>query len=154
MKLINSIICSSHAPLTRITRIAALCAFTATALLSTAAHAQFVKGNEAVQLTATGKKVETPPMPKSVGKVCAANANCHAGAWHMVETDAGLVECTEPFARPSTCRKSTYGAEKLARLWIVKTGATWLWCQFPDLSSKCVPMFARPPANLPIDAVQ
>lgn len=125
-----------------------------TALSVSTAHAQFVKGNEAVQVTPTGKKVETPPVPASVGKVCAANAKCHAGSWHMVETDGGLVECTEPFARQTTCRASTYGSQKLSRLWIVKSGSTWRWCQYPDLGSKCKDMFARPPANLPTDAVQ
>src|SRR5690348_7052336 len=83
----------------------------AVALAGPAAHAQFVKGNEAVQMTGGGMKVETPPVPPSVGKVCAVNAKCHAGAWHMVETDAGLVECTEAYARPSTCRASTYGSQ-------------------------------------------
>lgn len=118
------------------------------------AFAQFVKGNEAVAASGSSRRVETPPLPASVGKVCAANANCHAGAWHMVETAAGLLECTEPYARPSACRSSTYGAQKLPRLWIVKTKSTWRWCQYPDLQSKCVDMFARPPANLPYDAVQ
>lgn len=121
--------------------------------------AQFVKGNEAVQVSADGtKKVETPPVPNtgpaSTSKPCAADGGCHAGAWHMVETNAGLVECTEPFARPTTCRKSTYGSQKLSRLWTAKKGSTWLWCQYPDLSSKCVDMHARPPSNLPYDAVQ
>jgi hypothetical protein len=125
-----------------------------TVLLCTAAHAQFVSGNEAVKTSGTGKKVELPPVPASMGKVCGANAKCHAGAWHMVETDFGLMECTEPFARPGACRASTYGAQKLPRLWIVKTGASWRWCQFPDIKSKCPDMFAKPPANLPYDAVQ
>jgi hypothetical protein len=119
-----------------------------------ASYAQFVKGNEAVKASASGKSVETPPIPASVGKACAVNANCHAGAWHMVETEGGLVECTEPFARPFTCRTSTFGTQKLPRLWIVKVDKTWRWCQYPDLGSKCVDMFARPPANLPYDAVQ
>ena len=119
-------------------------------LLSGAVHAQFVKGNEAV----VGGKVETPPVLTSLGKPCAASAACHAGAWHMVETPQGLLECTEPSARPTTCRPSSYGKQKLARLWIVKKGSTWLWCQYPDLASKCVDMSARPPANLPYDAVQ
>lgn len=123
-------------------------------LLGTGAHAQFVKGNEAVKVTAAGKKVETPPMPGSVGKVCGANSNCHAGSWRMVETESGLVECTEPWARPDSCRASSYGTQKLRRLWVVKRGSDWLQCQYPDLGSKCVPMFARPPANLPFDAVQ
>ena len=129
-------------------------AIAAAALLAQAAQAQFVKGNEAVHMTPTGKKVATPPIPASVGKVCAADANCHAGAWHMVETENGLRECTEPYARPTACRPSTYGTQKLPRLWIVKAGPTWRWCQYPNLSSKCVDMFARPPANLPYDAVQ
>lgn len=118
------------------------------------ADAQFVKGNEAVQSSAAGKVVATPPLTAAVGAICGANAACHAGAWHMVETNTGLVECTEPFARPAACRASTYGTQKLPRLWIVKTGSVWRWCQYPDLGSKCTDMFARPPANLPYDAVQ
>lgn len=124
------------------------------ALIGTAAQAQFVKGNEAVKVTAAGTKVETPPAHGRAGKLCEADGNCHAAAWRMVETDAGLVECTEAYARPGTCRKSTYGTQKLPRLWVVKRSGEWLQCQFPDLGSKCVPMFARPPANLPVDAIQ
>ena len=123
-------------------------------LLSAEAQAQYVKGNEAVKVTAAGTKVETPPVPGSVGKVCGANSNCHAGSWRMVETESGLVECTEPWARPGSCRTSSYGTQKLPRLWVVKRGSDWLQCQFPDLGSKCVSMSARPPANLPFDAVQ
>jgi hypothetical protein len=123
-------------------------------LVCLAAQAQYVKGNEAVQKTATGTTISKPPVPVSVGKVCDATAKCYAGAWRMVETDAGLQECTEPFARPGSCRASTYGAQKLSRVWVVKRGNEWQQCQFPDLASKCTPIFARPPANLPADAVQ
>lgn len=119
-----------------------------------AAQAQYVKGNEAVQKTATGTTISKPPAPASVGKVCEATAKCYAGAWRMVETDAGLQECTEPFARPGSCRASTYGTQKLHRVWVVKRGNEWQQCQFPELASKCTPIFARPPANLPADAVQ
>ena len=123
------------------------------------ALAQFVKGNEAVRVMADGsKKVETPPVPStgpaSKSKPCAADAGCHAGPWHMVETSNGLRECTEPFARATSCRDSTYGTQKLSRLWIAKKGTTWLWCQYPDLGGKCVDMNARPPLNLPVSAVQ
>ncbi|MCV2354016.1 hypothetical protein LNV09_07530 [Paucibacter sp. B2R-40] len=123
-------------------------------LVSTPAEAQFVKGNDAVKVTAAGTKVETPPVPASVSKVCGADANCHAGSWRMIETAAGLVECTEPWARPGSCRGSSYGAQKLSRVWVVKRGKDWLQCQYPDLQSKCTPMFVRPPANLPFDAIQ
>ena len=123
-------------------------------LFGSPAFAQFVKGNEAVKVTAAGKKVETPPVPATVGKVCGADAKCHAGSWRMVETDAGLVECTEPWARSGSCRASSYGAQKLSRVWVAKRGNDWLQCQYPDLGSKCTPMFARPPANLPFDAIQ
>ena len=121
--------------------------------------AQFVKGNEAVKVMPDGsKKVETPPLPATgpirSTKPCNANAACNAGAWHMVETSDGLVECTEVYARPGTCRASSYGVTKLSRLWVVKSGSNWLQCQYPDLGSKCVNVFARPPANLPFDAVQ
>ena len=126
---------------------------------SPAALAQFVKGNEAIKVIPDGsKKVETPPLPTTgpirSTKPCNANAACNAGAWHMVETSDGLVECTEVYARPGTCRASSYGVTKLSRLWVVKSGSNWLQCQYPDLGSKCVNVFARPPANLPFDAVQ
>ncbi|MCB2021213.1 MAG: hypothetical protein KDG44_10450 [Burkholderiaceae bacterium] len=127
------------------------------AFVAGTASAQFVKGNEAVKVMPDGtKKVETPPSSAaaSKGKPCAANAGCHPGPWHMVETADGLRECTEPFARPTTCRDSTYGSQKLSRLWIAKRGSTWLWCQYPDLGKKCVDMNARPPLNLPVSAVQ
>ena len=127
------------------------------AFVAGTASAQFVKGNEAVKVLPDGtKKVETPPSSAaaSKGKPCAANAGCHPGPWHMVETADGLRECTEPFARPTTCRDSTYGSQKLSRLWIAKRGSTWLWCQYPDLGKKCVDMNARPPLNLPVSAIQ
>jgi hypothetical protein len=136
-----------------------LLALAALSLTAAAATAQFVKGNDAVQLMPDGsKRLETAPLP-STGPIratrpCNADAGCHPGPWHMVETKGGLVECTEAYARPGTCRKSTYGTTKLSRLWVVKSGTNWLQCQYPDLGSKCVNIFARPPANLPFDAVQ
>ena len=134
-------------------------ALIALALATSAASAQYVKGNEAVKaLPGGGNRVETAPLP-STGPIhgtqpCAATAGCHAGPWHMVETPDGLRECTEVYSRAGTCRPSSYGTSKLARLWVVKAGGEWLQCQFPDLGSKCVKVFARPPANLPFDAVQ
>jgi hypothetical protein len=126
---------------------------------STVSFAQFVKGNEAVKVMPDGANhVETAPLPTTgpirSAKPCLANGGCNAGPWHMVETADGLLECTEAYARSGTCRSSTYGSTKLSRLWVVKTGGNWLQCQYPDLGSKCVNMFARPPANLPFDAVQ
>lgn len=125
-------------------------------LCAVSAHAQFVKGNEAVKAMPDGStKVETPGSTGSMrSKPCAADAGCHPGPWHMVETSEGLRECTEPFARPTTCRASTYGTQKLSRVWVARKGKAWLWCQFPDLGSKCVDMNARPPLNLPVSAVQ
>ena len=124
------------------------------AILCLAANAQYVKGNEAVRIGPTGKSVETPPVPPTFRDVCEASAKCHASAWRMVETSAGLTECTEPWARPRSCRNSTYGSQKLLRVWVVKHDGRWFHCQYPDLSSKCTPVFARPPANLPFDAIQ
>jgi hypothetical protein len=115
--------------------------------LSTGASAQFVKGNEAVQVLQDGSKtVETPPAPeKTLAPPCpATKAGCSGGVWSMVETSAGLMECTEIYARPTTCRPSTYGKEKRSRLWIVKTSSGWLQCQYPDLGSKCVGTKALP----------
>lgn len=129
------------------------------AVASTPSLGQFVKGNEAVKVMPDGtKRVETAPIPTTGPirntKPCNASAGCNAGPWHMVETPDGLLECTEAYARPGTCRTSTYGSTKASRLWVVKSNSNWLQCQFPDLTSKCVNMFARPPANLPFDAVQ
>ena len=126
---------------------------------SSASLAQFVKGNEAVTVMPDGaKRVETPPMPTTgplrSTKPCAAADKCHGGAWLMVETSDGLVECTEAYVRPGSCRTSSYGSAKLMRLWVVKSGGKWLQCQLPDTGSKCVDMFARPPSNLPYPAVQ
>lgn len=109
--------------------------------------AQFVKGNEAVRVMADGtKKVDTPPMPSAgLPPPCPADkSGCAGGGWRMVETSAGLQECTEIYARPGTCRSSTYGTEKRSRLWIVKTGGQWMQCQRPDLGSKCVSTKALP----------
>lgn len=122
------------------------------ALVSTAAMAQFVKGNEAVKAMPDGtKKVETPPLPPAgLARPCpAAQAGCAGGGWKMVETNDGLVECTEIYARAGTCRASTYGSEKRTRLWIVKSKTQWLQCQYPDLSSTCVST-----KSLPTSAVQ
>jgi len=105
------------------------------------ACAQYVKGNEAVKLMPDGTtRVETPPTTGALlAKPCpASQAGCAGGGWMMVETPQGLMECTEIFARPGTCRTSTFGAEKRSRLWIVKSKGQWLQCQQPDLGSKCV----------------
>ena len=129
------------------------------AVFGASANAQFVKGNEAVRASNTGERlVELAPLPSSgpirKTKPCLAQTGCHAGPWHMVETLAGLMECTEVYARDGTCRPSSYGTTKLSRIWVVKAGGQWLQCQFPDLGSKCVKVFAPPPTNLPYSAVQ
>lgn len=120
--------------------------------LAGSARAQFVVGNEAVQITSNGgRKVETPPLPPgSMPPPCpASRLSCAGSGWRMVETKEGLRDCTEIYARPSTCRPSTYGKEKASRLWIVKVRGEWLQCQHPDLRSKCVSTKA-----LPYSAVQ
>jgi hypothetical protein len=107
----------------------------------TAAQAQFVKGNEAVRVLPDGaKKVETPPLPGAglAAPCLAERLGCAGSGWRMVETSDGLRECTEIYARPGTCRASTYGAQKRSRLWIVKMSGRWMQCQRPDLASKCV----------------
>lgn len=124
-----------------------LLALVALAIAATTASAQFVKGNEAVKVMPDGtKKVETPPLPSTtLGAPCAAEKPaCTASGWRMVETPDGLRECTEIYARPGTCRASTFGTEKRPRLWIVKTRGQWMQCQLPDIGSKCVSTKALP----------
>jgi hypothetical protein len=72
----------------------------------------------------------------------------------MVETADGLRECTEPWARPGSCRASSLGQVKRSRLWVVKSNGRWLRCSYPDLASRCAELYARPPANLAYPAMQ
>lgn len=128
-------------------RIPLFIAIVTVAAFPAVALAQFVKGNEAVRLLPDGtKKVETPPLPAAtLAAPCAADKPaCTASGWRMVETAEGLRECTEIYARPGTCRPSTYGAEKRPRLWIVKVRGQWMQCQLPDVNSKCVSTKALP----------
>lgn len=129
-----------------------LLALVAMALAAATATAQFVKGNEAVKVMPDGtKKVETPPLPAaSLGAPCpATKSGCAGGGWKMLESQSGLVECTEVFARPGTCRDSTYGTEKRSRVWIVKRKGEWTQCERPDVSGKCISL-----KGFPISAVQ
>lgn len=129
-----------------------LLALIALVLGSSAVSAQFVKGNEAVHVMTDGtKKVDVPPLPTvSLGSPCpATKPGCAGGGWKMLESEAGLVECTEIFARPTTCRPSTYGNEKRSRIWIVKVKGQWVQCAQPDISGKCVSL-----KSFPISAVQ
>ena len=119
---------------------------------TTTTFAQFVKGNEAVKVMPDGtKRVETPPLPSvPLGSPCPAlKAGCAGGGWKMLESADGLVECTEVFARPSTCRPSTYGSEKRSRAWIVKLKGEWSQCERPDIAGRCISL-----KSLPISAVQ
>lgn len=121
---------------------AAVCVITAAP-----ACAQYVKGNEAVTLMPDGgRRVETPPTAGALlAKPCPANQPaCAGGGWKMVETSSGLMECTEVYARPSTCRGSTYGTEKLSRVWVVKTGSEWKHCSLPQLGKHCVSLKSLP----------
>jgi hypothetical protein len=118
------------------------------AVLATSAHAQFVKGNEAIATRNDGARmVETPPLPAAtLGPACRAdNPGCASRGWLMLETNDGLRECTEYYARPGTCRKSTFGTEKRPRLWIVKVKGEWMQCPTPEVASRCVSIKALPP---------
>ena len=100
------------------------------------------------------KKVETPPLPatgrSARQRPAPRQAGCHGGAWLMVETADGLRRVHRAYARPGTCRASTYRHREAARgSGSSRRGGQWLQCQLPDIGSKCVNMFARPPDNLP-----
>ena len=72
------------------------------------------------------------------------NRHVSGDGWKMVETKEGLMECTEIYARPTTCRPSTYGSEKRSRVWVVKVGSEWKHCQYPDIAKGCVSIKALP----------
>jgi hypothetical protein len=112
----------------------------AAALATSNASAQFVKGNEAVRKGPGGVSiVETPPTAGALlSDPCPAlRAGCAGGGWKMVETPQGLMECTEVYARPTTCKASTFGTERKTRLWIVKAKSQWLHCQRPQIDDAC-----------------
>lgn len=120
-------------------------------LASSAATAQFVKGNEAVQILPDGsRRVETPPTASALlARPCAAaNPGCSGGGWNMVETAEGLQECTEIYARNATCRPSTYGKQRLMRVWVVKIGSRWMHCSMPDAPQGCVSISMLPSPRL------
>lgn len=124
-----------------------LLALASAATLAASAQAQFVKGNEAIIVKADGsREVATPPLPNfKLAPPCRAdNPGCWFSPLLMIETAEGLKECTEYYARPGTCRSSTFGAEKRPRLWIVKVKGEWLQCQRPDLQSTCISLKALP----------
>ncbi|WP_457326257.1 hypothetical protein, partial [Roseateles sp. P5_E11] len=87
------------------------------------------------------------PLPTmKLGPPCRAdNAGCWSGSLLMVETTEGLQECTEFYARPGTCRASTYGTVKRARLWVIRVKGQWVQCPRPDEGSGCVSTKALPP---------
>ena len=119
--------------------------------LATSTHAQFVKGNEAVRVLPDGTRtVETPPLPPMrLAAPCRAdNPGCTGAGWLMVETKDGIQECTEFYARPGTCRASTYGTEKRPRLWIVKLRGRWMQCRRPDVDSGCISTSALPKIDI------
>jgi hypothetical protein len=123
-------------------------ALASAAMLTASAQAQFVNGNEAITIKADGvRTVHTPPLPSiKLGPPCHAdNAGCWSGPVLMIETAAGLQECTEFYARPGTCRASTYGTVKRARLWVIRVKGQWVQCPRPDAGSGCVSTKALPP---------
>ncbi len=133
-------------------KLAQCIAATTLVLAGATVHAQFVKGNEAVRVLPGGtRKVEIPPTVGALlAKPCPATAaGCTGGGWKMVETVNGLMECTEVYARATTCRPSTYGAQKLARVWVVKIGSRWQHCSYPDITKGCVGI-----TELPNPAIQ
>ncbi len=125
-------------------------ALASTAILAAPTQAQFVKGNEAITIKADGSPtVDTPPFPSmKLGPPCRAdNVGCWSTPLLMIETAKGLQECTEFYARPGTCRASTYGSEKRPRLWIIKIKGQWVQCPRPDADSGCLSTKALPPVT-------
>jgi len=119
---------------------------------TTTSTAQVVQGNDAVKRMPDGTtRVETPSTTGALlAKPCpAVEPGCSGGGWKMVETQGGLMECTEVFARPSTCKPSTFGRERRSRVWVVKTGSDWKHCTYPDLAKGCTSL-----KSLPTPAVQ
>ena len=106
-------------------------------------YAQFVKGNEAVTVMPDGsKQVETPPLPPaSLGQAVPRRASGLRGRRLEDGRDrrAACMECTEFYARPGTCRASTYGTREASRVCGSSSHKSPVAAMpVPDLASKCV----------------
>lgn len=97
-----------------------------------------VRYNEAVRLVAGKRVVELPPgnphypnlKPSPIGKA-------GSSLRYMIETQAGLVQCTSTQWTAESCEPSDHGTKRRARTWVVKVQGAWKGCIGLDAPKEC-----------------
>ena len=95
--------------------------------------------NEAVRIDRTGERTVQLPPGSNVTRLPAQAPPPDGGTVYMIETEAGLVECTHRWYRKDECRAATFGKLRVMRAWVVKRGGTWWQCSLPSTDAKCLP---------------
>lgn len=102
--------------------------------------------NEAVRVINGKRVVQLPPRNPYGTKVFVPRFDGvykpHAG--YMIETEAGLVQCTVPFFEKEGCEPSTYGIKRTNRRWIVLRGGEWQACTGVEQPKKCRAVYPKP----------
>jgi hypothetical protein len=94
--------------------------------------------NEAVRADRDGRHAVQLPPGSNVKKLPPQPAPADGGIVYMIETEAGLAECTHRWYRDDECRPATLGKLRLMRAWIVKRGGRWWQCSLPSKDAKCL----------------
>jgi hypothetical protein len=128
-------------------------AFAATAALTfTLVHATGVASegatapyNEAVTIV-NGKRVvdvrTVPPHMRSLLSNFTKPGEGISSTYYGVETESGLMDCSQAFFHPSICVPSDYGKVIRSREWVVKISGTWQSCIGRTQPIKCIPLVA------------
>ena len=124
----------------RLVALAACISFAPAKLLAAPAGPTF-PGNEATHIEGGTQRVELPPLSKAAqGFVRAGGKGTKPvgqSEVYMIETKAGLVECSLPFFSESACAPSTLGQVKRNRFWTVKLAGAWVHCSARSQPRTC-----------------
>lgn len=55
----------------------------------------------------------------------------------MIQTQTGLIECSNAWVVESACRASSIGVLKAGRTWVVRRGGAWQHCAGPSTTARC-----------------
>ncbi|MBI5792585.1 MAG: hypothetical protein HZA63_14035 [Rhodocyclales bacterium] len=101
--------------------------------------------NEAVRIVNGKRVVQLPPLNPYNPKQFVPPANSHAMRMHayMIETQAGLVQCTVPFFAKEGCEPSDYGRQQRLRTWVVFRNGEWQGCIGASKPKQCRAVYPK-----------
>lgn len=113
---------------------------------ATAPAGPVVAYNEAVRVVNGKRVVQLPPRNPYGTKeyVPKLSGAYKPPAGYMIETEAGLMQCTVTFFDKDGCEPSTYGSKRAMRTWIVLRGGEWQGCIGIDQPKKCRAVYPKP----------